>query len=63
MRRSSACAHLGLSNAEIADRLVVSPNTVGHHASAVLAKLDVRRRAEVAAAEMAATMIELGATI
>jgi DNA-binding NarL/FixJ family response regulator len=41
---------LGLSNAEIADRLVVSPKTVGHHVSAVLAKFGVRRRAEVAAA-------------
>jgi DNA-binding NarL/FixJ family response regulator len=37
---------------------VVSPKTVGHHVSAVLAKLSVRRRAEVAAA-----MSEVGAPI
>jgi len=39
----------GLSNHEIADRLVLSNKTVGHHVSAILGKLGVRRRAEVAA--------------
>jgi DNA-binding CsgD family transcriptional regulator len=42
------CLQDGLSNAAIADRLFISPKTVDHHVSAILAKLGVRTRAQAA---------------
>jgi DNA-binding NarL/FixJ family response regulator len=39
----------GLTNAEIAERLVIAPKTAEHHVGNLLAKLGVRSRAEAAA--------------
>lgn len=44
----------GLTDAELAARLHISPKTAGHHVSAILAKLGVASRREVAAAMAAA---------
>ncbi|MEX1265030.1 MAG: LuxR C-terminal-related transcriptional regulator [Actinomycetota bacterium] len=49
-REVEVLAHVsvGRSNAEIAERLVVSPKTVDHHVSAILRKLGVHDRATAA---------------
>ncbi|MGI9006904.1 MAG: helix-turn-helix transcriptional regulator [Streptosporangiaceae bacterium] len=45
----------GRTNASIAAKLVISPKTVDHHVSAVLAKLGVSKRTEVAPKRAAST--------
>ena len=42
----------GLTNAEIADRLFLSPKTVDHHVSAILKKLDAHSRGQAVASAM-----------
>ncbi|MGN6869944.1 MAG: ATP-binding protein [Solirubrobacteraceae bacterium] len=48
----------GLRNAEIADRLVVSPKTVDHHVSSILRKLGVRSRGQAGTAAVRLGLIQ-----
>lgn len=47
----------GLANAEIADRLFISPKTVDHHVSAILAKLDAHTRGEAVSVALQSGLI------
>lgn len=51
----------GLRNADIATRLYLSPKTVEHHISAILAKLRVSSRAEMIAYALAHGLVPTGA--
>ena len=44
--RCSACSRAGLSNKEIAARLVISPKTVANHVEHIYAKIDASTRAQ-----------------
>ena len=47
----------GLTNSEIADRLVVSTRTVDHHVSAILTRLHVNSRREAAGQAVALGLV------
>jgi len=48
----------GFAKAEIADHLFISPKTVDHHVSAILAKLDAHTRVEAVSLALQSGLIK-----
>ncbi len=57
-RETLACMIVGLSNAEIAEKLVISLSTAKYHVSSVLIKLNVSNRAEAVSLALQKRLIE-----
>jgi two-component system, NarL family, response regulator LiaR len=53
-----ACMVTGMSNAEIANKLVISLSTAKYHVSSILAKLDVSNRAEAVSVALQKGLVE-----
>jgi DNA-binding NarL/FixJ family response regulator len=62
-REVMALAAAGLSNGEIADRLVVSPKTAKTHVSRVMAKLGAHHRAQLVTLAYESGLVHAGSRL